>query len=92
MHEYQSSFIRYERTGDRVQPVRITKSWVSDGAEARIFAVTRVTEVPWRRVFKAQPIEECSSYQAPQDTRASLLASGILKEAGHDMVCFKLLP
>lgn len=62
---YTSTYIRYERRGDRVVPVRVTKSWVeppelraAPGKQkvlkptqaGRRFAATRVTEVKMRDV------------------------------------------
>jgi hypothetical protein len=52
---YQSTFVRYERRGDRVVPVRVTKQWVSaevrgldnrkEPKVVRKFLATRITEL-----------------------------------------------
>lgn len=56
----QSTYIRYERRGDKVTPVRVTKSWVSREVQnvdtrrapkvVRKFQATRVSQVPWRQL------------------------------------------
>lgn len=59
MQEYTSTFVRYERRGDRVIPVRVTKAWVEPPEQrsapgkqkvlsaklARRFTTVRVTEL-----------------------------------------------
>lgn len=57
---YQSTFVRYERRGDRVVPVRVTKSWVTaerkDGTKVNPrFTITRVTECRTERLSDREP-------------------------------------
>lgn len=52
---YQSTYVRYERRGDRVVPVRVTKSWVGfevrqhdnrkEPKQVRKFIATQLTEL-----------------------------------------------
>ena len=53
--QYSSTYVRWERRGDRAIPVRVTKSWVTaEGLrgklKARAFIPTRVTELRMRDV------------------------------------------
>lgn len=96
---YQSTFVRYERRGDKVVPVRVTKQWVSQeskaGTERRTFKTVRVTEL--RRMPVNEPDPELP--QAPKgwqssdrvDSRERLMGlcqkgteEPMLQEAGYD--------
>lgn len=59
MLSYTSTFVRYERRGGALVPVRVTKQWVNreerGGKSSRKFLVTRVTEVPWRQLTDREP-------------------------------------
>lgn len=62
---YQSTFVRYERVGDKVTPVRVTKQWVNretrkgaSGNDSRLdsaFRVVRVTELRRFPVNEPEP-------------------------------------
>lgn len=69
---YESTFVRYERRGDRVVPVRVTKAWVSterkpmDTRKAptvvRAFKAVRVTELRKFPAADGWDDEECRNY------------------------------
>lgn len=77
--DYTSSFVRYERRGNRVIPVRVTKTWVTaEGLrgklKARSFHATRVTELKMRDVRggrETAPEEWCSFHN--RETRERVL-------------------
>lgn len=53
--DYSTTYVRYERRGTRVVPVRVTKQWVTaEGMrgqlKARVFKAVRVTELKMRDV------------------------------------------
>lgn len=93
--EYTSTFVRYERKGDRAVPVRVTKSWVTTegrgGQKQRAFRVTRVSEL--RRIPNADreqaPEPWCSSQRVESRERLMTLMQRdtnepMLQEAGYD--------
>jgi hypothetical protein len=94
--EYTSSFVRYERRGNRVVPVRVTKSWVSaEGLrgqlKARSFHATRVTELKMRDVRggREEAPEAWSSWPERVESRARLLAMPVkykLAEGGEPVL------
>jgi len=65
---YQSEYVRYERKGDRVVPVRVVKQWVSrelptndsrrEPVVKRVFRTTRLSEVPWSRLTERESAPE----------------------------------
>jgi hypothetical protein len=95
---YQSTFVRYERRGDRVVPVRVTKSWVtSEGRTGtpgrRAFMTTRVSEL--RRMPKPDHSEAPPEWPADErvETRERLMTllakdapegECLVREAGYD--------
>lgn len=80
---YTSTFVRYERRGNRVQPVRVTKSWVSqeiksmDGRKepklVRKFMATSVTEVPMRKLTDREDAPEAWESFERVESRERLL-------------------
>lgn len=82
---YTSTFVRYERRGTRVQPVRVTKSWVCQEVKAldgrkepklvRKFIATSVTEVPMRKLGgrEGAPADEPWESYDRRETRERLL-------------------
>lgn len=74
---YQSTYVRYERRGDRVVPVRVTKQWIHTEKKAldqrkeptivRAFRTTRVTELRRMPVNEVDPAEP----QAPKGWQSS---------------------
>lgn len=93
--EYSSTFVRYERRGNRVVPVRVTKQWVTaEGLggklKAKVFSAVRVTElrgIP--RGGREQAPEAWSSYPERVESRERLLHMTVnyrLEEGGQDVV------
>lgn len=90
--EYNSTYIRYERKGARVVPVRVTKSWVTaEGLRGKLktkaFVATRVTEVRMRDVRgdREQAPEAWDSSPNRVESRARLLGLKVkysLEEGG----------
>ncbi len=96
---YSSTFVRYERRGDRVVPVRVTKAWVTFAAreeETRKFITTRVSEL--RRMPRNEPDRddpptpawESSHRVETRERLMTLLAKDapegecLVREAGYD--------
>jgi hypothetical protein len=80
---YQSSFVRYERRGATVVPVRVTKQWiVSPVTGERAFRVVRLTEVGWPRRPDLFVSTAPGAVKIDTPTRAQVLASGNVKPAG----------
>lgn len=85
----QSTFVRYERRGDRVVPVRVTKQWVhtavkpmdtrKESRRVDAFQATRVTEIGYRRMPREVAVDEnghpvaWQSYEPRQESRARML-------------------
>lgn len=90
MH-YQSTSIRYDRTGDKLHRVRYTKEWLVVG-NRRAFVTTRIEELGY--TFHFEHLSSASYWpETPTvDTRHSLMQSGAIKEAGHGMPCLTLYP
>lgn len=79
---YANQHVRFERRGDRVQPVRVRKEWVALPSGKRKYITVRVTEVGFGRPEEAP--EPWSSAPAPEETtRNSLLKQGLIRELGH---------
>jgi hypothetical protein len=70
---YESVRIRYERTGDKIQPLREVRQWIGQN-DARRFALTRVTEIGFGRVNRGP--EPWSSVKPT--TRELLIAAGLI--------------
>lgn len=74
---YQSTFVRYERVGDKVTPVRVTKQWVNREVAGAIrgsntaFKVVRVTELRRFPVNEAEPGDPTVPAWTSSDRRES---------------------
>lgn len=77
--EYSSTFVRYERRGNRVVPVRVTKQWVTQEGmrgqlKAEVFSAVRVTELRGMpRGNREQAPEAWSSYPEQVESRERVL-------------------
>lgn len=94
--EYSSTFVRYERKGDRVVPVRVTKQWVTaEGMrgqlKAKVFKAVRVTEL--RRMPNAGREQAPEAWESSRrvESRERLMTlmqrdtdEPMLQEAGYD--------
>jgi hypothetical protein len=96
---YQSSNVRYERTADRVVPVRVTKQWVTFGQEPKVQKKFIAVRVSVLRDFPPADYSDCpkeepwTSSPARVESRErlqTLLVKGdpegepVLREAGYD--------
>jgi hypothetical protein len=58
---YQSSYVRYERNGDRVTPVLVAKKWVNppekSAAKQQKFTVVRVSQLQWGRMEREPAVD-----------------------------------
>lgn len=73
----QSTFIRYERSGDKVRAVRVTKQWVTREVPARDsrrepavqskFIAVRVSQVPMRQL-KREPVLDEDGLSVPRSS------------------------
>lgn len=81
---YYNQFVRFERNGDKVTPVRVRKEWV-ETPRGRKFCTVRLTEVGFGRPNHGQ--EEWSSCPAtPEPTREAL----DIREAGYGEPCLPM--
>lgn len=99
--QYQNTSVRYERDGDKVTPVRVTKQWVEyvasvkgrkptlqNGDIKRKFIPTRVTIVNFRPTHGPEEYEAIKA--APLD-RFGLMEQGLLRPASYESApCLEL--
>lgn len=100
--EYTATFVRYERTGNRVVPVRVTKSWVTaEGMRGQLktkaFKATRVTEL--RRMPNGDREQAPEAWESSRrvESRERLMTlmqrdteEPMLQEAGYDQYTLPL--
>lgn len=84
---HESIHTRYERSGDKVTPVRVTKQWVEFGKE-RKFIPTRVTTVPFRKPSHGP--DDWQSSKAPPMGRDALVSAGLIRPEGYGQRYLKL--
>jgi hypothetical protein len=77
---HQSQYVRYERVGNRVKPVRVVKQWderegLRGNLKQRVFKTVRVTELKMRDVRgdREQAPEAWTSSPARVESRERLL-------------------
>ncbi len=65
MHDYNTTYIRYERNGDTVTPLRITKAWSKNDTGEAVFKIMRVSVVLWSSIAKVPelPYGACISHR-----------------------------
>ncbi len=85
-----ATFIRYERRGARLAPVRVTKQWVNFGDKVKPdwrFIAVRATEVSLGRVWDRERTQEpwCSSSRVETRERLMTLAQ-VGEENGEPLV------
>jgi hypothetical protein len=59
MSMYQSSHVRYERRGNRVTPVRVTKQWVTFGQEPKVQKKFITVRASVLRAFPPADYSDC---------------------------------
>jgi hypothetical protein len=89
---YQSTFVRYERRGDRVVPVRVTKQWVSfekkpidnrkEPEVTRRFTCSRIQEVRWTKLTDREQAPEAWVSSSRVESRERILGLGNVLPAG----------
>lgn len=85
---YANQFVRFERAGDKVTPVRVRKEWVST-QRGRKFKTVRLTEVGFGKVDHG-PDDWRSCPPTPAATRDSLRAAGVLRPLGEGQPCLTM--
>lgn len=91
MVNYTNTHVRFERAGDKVTPVRITKQWVNFGKEKPTskFIPTRCTIVGLGSVNHGP--DDWSSVKAPPVDRAALMVQGLIRRPSYESLpCLEL--
>jgi hypothetical protein len=87
---YASTHVRFDRKGDKVTPLRVTKQWVMGPgkSEAKKFIPVRSTVVGFGRISHG-PEEWQSSKEKPMD-RSAMIAAGLIRPLGSGEPCLEL--
>ena len=73
--DFTATFVRYERVGDVVTPLRVVKQWITNGP-SRVYAVTRVTTISFPKMpYPDVPVAF---------PREILLQRGLVWRSDHD--------
>lgn len=81
---YSSSTVRFEREGDKVTPVKVTKMWVEPPEKSKLnrqFMSVRSTIVPFRRPSHGP--DDWRSSKVPPADRGALVRAGLIIPEGH---------
>lgn len=88
MKGYYTQAITYDREGDTVYPVRIKREWADDGNGKRMFGITECETLAWQNLPNTRAMLEragqrdWSSNRIKPETRAQLIASGVIRLPG----------
>ncbi len=69
-----ATLIIYERHGNKVMPLRVTKEWLKQADGTPKFVKTRVTAVDWRTIKRERP---------PLDITPSVVKVPALDDCGY---------
>lgn len=93
MKSYYTQAITYDREGDKVYPVRIKREWTATG-----FGITECETLAWQNLPNTRAMLERAgqrdwdSNRIKPETRAQLIAAGVIRLPGDGQPCLMINP